>query len=239
MGQDAECCPFCRERIKGFMGLYAKGGPKGKPGAAEAAAGAAAPRRDTQSVKIRSKEEQWLASITAALKAKDGTPVEYGILSNPNFGGVPRPDGVNIKLGDLLHKHAAEWGFILTQRGTTKYVALARTPGKPRPGACPDKKDKPRPRQPGDWDCPSCGNLVFAGKERCLRKFSGGRVCGAKMPENVQADIHRRMTPNATFSSSRQLEGKRVEESCSEFNQEQRKRKRGSMGINDICTIRK
>jgi len=108
-----------------------------------------------------------------------------------------------------------------------------------RPGACPDKKDKPRPRQPGDWDCPSCGNLVFAGKERCLRKFSGGRVCGAKMPENVQADIHRRMTPNATFSSSRQLEGKRVEESCSEFNQEQRKRKRGSMGINDICTIRK
>ncbi len=134
MGQDAECCPFCRERIKGFMGLYAKEVPKGKAGAAKAAAGAAAPRRETRSVKIGSKEEQWLASITAALKAKDGKPVEYGILSNPNFGGVPRPDGVNIKLGDLLRKHAAEWGFILTQQGPTKFVALARTPGKPRAG---------------------------------------------------------------------------------------------------------
>jgi hypothetical protein len=142
MGQEAECCPFCREVIKGFVGLYATGVQnvqKEKSSAAEGAAYAAIPRRDTQSFKIGNKEEEWLIAITAALKAKGGKPVEYGILSNPKFGGAVRPEGVNIQLGDLLRKHARNWGFVLTEEetgtgGVRRLVALDQrsTPGKPR-----------------------------------------------------------------------------------------------------------
>jgi hypothetical protein len=42
------------------------------------------------------------------------TPVVLGTLANPAIGGVPRPDGVKIKLGDLLRKHGVGWGLVLT-----------------------------------------------------------------------------------------------------------------------------
>merc|ERR1712079_312548 len=34
-----------------------------------------------------------------------------------------------------------------------------------------------RPRDPGDWDCPLCGQLVFVNKDRCVcgGKKDGGR----------------------------------------------------------------
>jgi len=46
------------------------------------------------------------------------TPVVLGTLANPAIGGVPRPDGVKIKLGDLLRKHGVGWGLVLTQEET-------------------------------------------------------------------------------------------------------------------------
>jgi hypothetical protein len=138
MAQEAECCPFCREVIKGFVGLYATGVQKEKSSAAEGVA-CATVRRDTQSFKIGNKEEEWLRAITRALKAKGGKPVEYGILCNPAFGGAVRPEGVNIQLGDLLRKHARAWGFVLTEEetgtgGLRRLVALDQrsTPGNPR-----------------------------------------------------------------------------------------------------------
>ena len=45
------------------------------------------------------------------------TPVELGLLAQPAHG-VARPDGVKIKLGDLLRKHGVGWGLVLTQEET-------------------------------------------------------------------------------------------------------------------------
>ena len=49
-----------------------------------------------------------------------------------------------------------------------------------------------RPRRPGDWDCPECGNVVLHFKAFCGFKLSNsfGRVCGAINPA-VDAEMHR------------------------------------------------
>ena len=38
----------------------------------------------------------------------------------------------------------------------------------------------------GDWDCPACGNLVFASRRLCTWKFPGGLMCGETKPAKTK-----------------------------------------------------
>lgn len=61
----------------------------------------------------KSPEEQWLAALLAVIKSKGGEPMDLSTLANPSAGGVSRPDGVAIKLVDLLTMNAQRCGLVL------------------------------------------------------------------------------------------------------------------------------
>jgi hypothetical protein len=70
-------------------------------------------------------EREWLSAIVKHLQESGPTPVVLGTLANPAQGGVARPDGVKIKLGDLLRKHGVGWGLVFDDsRGAKQGMAL-------------------------------------------------------------------------------------------------------------------
>jgi hypothetical protein len=76
------------------------------------------------------REQEWLGKIVDFLKKRSGQPVELGLLANPQMGGVARPEGVGLKLKELLAKYAQTVGLVLTETHDTRYVSMrsARNP---------------------------------------------------------------------------------------------------------------
>ena len=68
-------------------------------------------------------EREWLSGIVKHLQKTDPTPVALGTLAQPALG-VARPDGVKVKLSNLLRKHGMGWGLVLTEMGSKKAVSL-------------------------------------------------------------------------------------------------------------------
>ena len=76
-------------------------------------------------------EEEWLSQILGLMRKKaPGELFELGLLGNKTMGGIPRPDGVNLKMRDLLEKHAQRCNLVLSKVGSTSYVSLAPTDGR-------------------------------------------------------------------------------------------------------------
>jgi hypothetical protein len=108
-------CNMAAELVKPYL----------KPMPVPAAAGAHAPVQQSPVARGvaekglnragKSPEEQWLAALLAVIKSKGGEPMDLSTLANPIAGGVSRPDGVAIKLVDLLKMNAQRCGLVLNR----------------------------------------------------------------------------------------------------------------------------